>query len=233
MEEPECCCKSGVLIRDPSTSAEAGEALRGNRTEQFGEECASIVRPGGGVSALPATLAINCIKAVQVHATMVQDEFDAAPELPKDGEDAWLCGGAKHGGECCETAMKEGEGEDYQKEIDERKKRKMEKEEERGANSKLTTETKKAVSVDAVEEDGSERAPEEKECEEWEELSNEHDCKQATKQSCGYLNGAIVSVFVIALVVVCVMLNDIPEVIMQVRLSLSLPPLCLPSTVRP
>ena len=37
MEEPERnCCKSGVLIRVPSTSAEAGEALRGNRTEQLG-----------------------------------------------------------------------------------------------------------------------------------------------------------------------------------------------------
>ena len=60
MEEPERnCCKSGVFIRVPSTPAEAGEALRGNRTEQFDEESAeiqiflvvkgvSIVRPGGG-----------------------------------------------------------------------------------------------------------------------------------------------------------------------------------------
>ena len=62
MKEPEWNrCKLGVFICVPSTPTEAGEALRGNRTEQFGghEESdekqififvkgASIVRGGGG-----------------------------------------------------------------------------------------------------------------------------------------------------------------------------------------
>ena len=59
-------------------------------------------------------------------------------------------------------------------------------------------------------EGGSERAPEEK-AEEEKDGEEEHDCKQATKQSCSYLNvAAVVSVFVSAIVVVCVMLNVSP-----------------------
>ena len=58
-------------------------------------------------------------------------------------------------------------------------------------------------------EEGSERAPEEEEEEKDDE--EEHDCKQATKQSRSYLNvAAVVSVFVTAIVVVCVLLNVSP-----------------------
>ena len=57
--------------------------------------------------------------------------------------------------------------------------------------------------------EGSERAPEEQE--EEKDGEEEHDCKQATKQSRSYLNvAAVMSVFITAIVVVCVLLNVSP-----------------------
>jgi hypothetical protein len=104
----------------------------------------------------------------------------------------------------------EGEGE-VQKKGGELKKKYEEEQQQTGEEEEgsvmLAAERGKAAGVDPVKEAGPESALEEKEEEEGEEG---HKLQQATKQSRSYLNVAIVSMFVTAIVVVCVMLNVSP-----------------------